>query len=548
VYQEGNQAPLYYILMAPLASASATPPLLARIVNGRFDVQCPPHIFETCPTDFKKYWPIRRVRLATVVLSLVGVVFTSLAAFEVTQSMACSLISAALIGFLPQFDFRGATVNNDVAVAVFSAISTYFILRMAVRGFELIPAFLGSVAIALAFLSKVNAIVLLPPFIACILLSAPDWRTRVRRLGFPLISGAIVLPWLLRNEELYGGFLASEAMLRTVPLAVHKQSLGSAYFVSTFPQLTFQSFIGYFGWMNVPMPELIYQGYRIAFVVASIGLLFVFLRRPQSRRSIALLASIPIMSLAVVVNFNLTFPQPQGRLLFPALSAVVVLTTFGLGAIMRTRKYIAIVVLIGSLTVNLYALADVIYPAYWQPKSLPRAQGVTVSDTMMKGLPPGPLEAGHRFTQSFVAEHDGLTAVEIEVTAYGRDVKHGSFQISLSEDPNGPALASSALPGTMIPNCCLYAPLIFSPLRNSAGKRYYVSLSTEGIMAPDAITVFLSGSDVYANGEFFVDGKPTKQDTSFRTFYAPAGSACSSCPELQPVASAKSRVTDQGLP
>ncbi len=539
VYEEGNQAPLYYLLMSPLASRTATPPLLARIVNGRFDVPCPPHIFENCPADLHKYWPIRRVRLATAGLSLIGVLFTAVTAFEITQSMLCALISAALIGFLPQFDFRGATVNNDAAVAVFSAIATYFIVRMTVRGFEMIPALFGSIAIALAFLSKINAIVLAPPFLACILLTASDWKTRVRRSGLLVFSGLIVLPWLIRNKELYGDFLASRAMLRTVPLAVHMQSLASSYFTTTFPQLTFQSSIGYFGWMNVVLPTSIYRGYEIVLILACVGVFFVFLRRPKKRWAIVLLASIPVMSLAVMIDFNLAFPQPQGRLLFPSLSAVVILVTLGLGAIMRARKYVAAGVLIGSLAVNVYALTDVIYPAYWRDKPMAEIQDVAVPDTMMKGQPPGPLLSGQRFTQSFVAEHDRLSAVQVEVTGYGRSIKHGSFRISLSGNQGGPVIATTEWAASTIPNCCVYAPLTFPPLLHSAGKTYFISISTQGLIPPDAITVFLSGTDVYAGGEFSIDGKGTRQDTSFRTYYSPLGPSCSGCPESAAILDAR---------
>lgn len=530
-YVEGNQGPLYYVLMSPFASPSATPPLEVRADKGRIVPLCPPHFFHNCPSDVHKYWPIRRVRLATAGLSLIGVLFTALAALEVTDSVSCSLIAAALIGFLPQFDFRGATVNNDAAAVVFSAMATYFIVRMLVRGFEQIPALFGSIAIALAFLSKINAVVLAPVFVACILLTAPNWKGRVLRLIWPALSGLIVLPWLLRNKLMYGDFLASDVMARTVPIMISRRTITDPYFQTTFPQLTSRSFIGYFGWMNIPLPAPIYRGYTTLFGIAIAGLLYLLLRCRGYRRVIGLLAAIPVMSLAVLIDFNLSIAQPQGRLLFPCLSALTILVTLGLSAIVRARRYVAAAVLFACVSVDMYALKDVIYPAYWRSKPSAKVQDVAVANTMMKGQPPGPLLPGHRFTQSFTAEHDDLSSVEMEVTGYPRAMKHGSFRISLSESEDGPPLVTAKWPASAIPNCCLYAGLSFRPLPHSTGKVYFISLSTEELIPPDAITVFLSGTDVYTKGTFSVDGKDTKQDTSFRTFYTPSNATCSSCPE-----------------
>jgi len=528
-YVEGNQAPLYYILVSPWAAPSAIPAVVARVVNGGLTTSCPPHIFENCPGDLKKYEPIRHVRLATAALSLIGVLFTALAAFEVTQSMACSLIAAALVGFLPQFDFRGATVNNDAAATVFSAAATYFIVRMAVRGFELLPAVFCAVAVAFAFLSKINAIAVVPAFLICLFLTAPDWKTRFQRAWLPAVSGLIALPWLIRNENVYGDFLASHVMLKTVANLVYKRSLRSPYFVTGFPQVISRSFIGYFGWMNVMLPEPIYKAYAVLGVLSLVGIFFVFFRQRRSRFAILLLATIPIVSIAVAIDFNLTFSQPQGRLLFPSLAAVMTLVAVGVGAFRPARKYIAIALLLGCLSVNVYALADVIYPAYWQHGSVPSQPDAAVPDTLMRGQPPGPLLAGHRFTQSFTAEHDGLSAVEMEVAGYPKAMKHGSFRLSLSEGQNGPVLAEREWPASAMPACCMYARLAFAPLAHSAGKTYVLSLSTEGIVPPDYITVFLSAADVYLYGKFSIDATATKQDTSFRAFYTPSDAYCSVC-------------------
>ncbi|MBV8831326.1 MAG: DUF2142 domain-containing protein [Acidobacteriaceae bacterium] len=380
-FLEAPQAPLYYVLVAPLASSSAIPPILkhkdneralgyplANIPGFQVAVPCWPHFFANCPQDLHRYWPIRLVRLATGLFALIAVLFTALAVLEITGSQWSAATAAALIGFLPQFDFRGASVNNDPAVVCFSAIVTYFIVRMAMRGFERTPAVCASIALGLAFLSKISAAVLVPVFLASILIVSPDWRCRIRRSLLLLISGAIILPWLVRNQLVLGDFLGTKKMGQMVPMMRFPRSITDPYFHTTFLQLTSRSFFGYFGWLTIKMPGLTYRIYLLIFVVAAAGVVLILLRRGKSIRVVFLLGSVAILSFCFLLYASLNYPQPQGRLLYPALSAIMILAAVGLGAILSLRKYMAVTVALVCLSINVYALTRIIYPLYWLDK------------------------------------------------------------------------------------------------------------------------------------------------------------------------------------
>jgi len=302
------------------------------------------------------------------VFSLMAVLITALAALEITNSMATAVTAAALIGFLPQFDFRGASVNNDPALVCFSAILTYLTVRMGMRGFERGPAIWGCVVLALAFLSKISAAVLVPVFLACILMASPNWKTRFRRSLLLLISGAMILPWIIHNQLVWGDFFGSVKMNQMVPMMRHSRSITDPYFRTAFLQLTSRSFFGYFGWMTFKLPGSMYRVYLLLFLLAGAGLLIALFRSRKYRRVALLLALIPVLSLAFLVYASLNYPQPQGRLLYPALSAIMVLAALGLGAIAPLRKYLAVIVVIGCLFIDVYALAKIVYPAYWLDK------------------------------------------------------------------------------------------------------------------------------------------------------------------------------------
>jgi hypothetical protein len=539
-YLEAPQAPLYYLLVAPLASPSDRPLILRHSYNEnglgfsfanmphlQIDAPCPPHFFVNCSVDLHRYWPIRRVRLVTGILALVAVLFTALGAREATGSMSCAVAAGALMAFLPQFTFRGATVNNDSALVCFSSITTYFMIRMIMRGFELIPAICGAVVLALAFLSKINAAVLVPPFLGCILLTASEWRSRLRRASLLLLSGLIILPWVVRNKMVYGDFLGTGEIAQTVPLMLTPHSLTDPYFRTTFVDFLVRSFFGYFGWMYVRMPGPIYKGYLLVFAVGALGSLIVALvRRGKYLRCFLLLSTIFPLSLCLLVYINLTYPQPQGRLLYPSLSAVAVLTSLGLAALSRFRKYVVGLVVFGSMSVNVYALAKIIYPAYWGTKPIQIQSDANVTDSRMDEAWREPLQSSVHYSQSFIAEHEGLSGVDIKVAAKG-DTSRALLHLSVSNSREGAPFATADIPVRTMSNRDAAAHIDFKPISNSAGKMYVVSMFVTQLSSPEEVMVPLSESDVYTKGQFFVDGKPIEHDAALRIFYS---RPCWTCP------------------
>lgn len=527
-YLEGNQAPLYYLLIAPFASSSASPQILMAQTKSGTTLSCPPRFFEDCPKDLHRYWAIRRGRLASITIGLAGIVFTGLCVWELSQSLWIACLAAALIGLLPQFDFRAASINNDVAAASFSAMALYFIVRMVARTYNTKVAIAAAVSVALAVLSKINAGVMLPFFCGAILLTSGPLFQRVRRFWLLLIPACLMLPWALRNESLYGDLLGLAAMPGRVPMYVTRRALSDPYFRTTLPALGWRSVIGYFGWMNILSPDFVYNVYRLIFFLGLIGLIWWIWRHAANRRLILLIISIPVMSLGLFVYFNLTLTQPQGRLLFPALSATAVLLSLGLSALKPTRSYLTIALIAICLFMNGFILRKIIIPAYWSPVGNAVLADVGLPDTLMNGGPLGPLTQTHLFTQSFVAKHNNLSGADIEVAAYGGGIAHGFLKLSIADHEGGEPFAYREIPASVIPGCCVYEHIDFPPQPASAGKKYFLSLSTREVQLPDAITVFLSSGNVYEDGEAFLDGKGLGRDTSFHTFYS-QGVFCGTC-------------------
>src|SRR5512146_362419 len=207
---EGNSPPLYYLLVAPVAADTPAP---KRIVDSSYQSPHPPRFFDETARNLSLYWPIRAARLITLALSTCTVLFCYLAGREATGRATTGLLAGGLAAFLPQFTFRGMNVSNDALVTLTCAAATYLTVRLIRRGFTWRLGLAAAIVVALAFLSKTNAIFLPVPVGLAIFTAPGTWRQRFARLSVLGVSLLIAAPWLIRNQLLYGDPLASRIML-----------------------------------------------------------------------------------------------------------------------------------------------------------------------------------------------------------------------------------------------------------------------------------------------------------------------------------------------
>jgi 4-amino-4-deoxy-L-arabinose transferase-like glycosyltransferase len=85
-------------------------------------------------------------------------------------------------------------VSNDTLVTLLSVVATYWIIRLARHGFTWPLGFSAAVAMALAFLSKINALFLPLPFAIAVLSEKVPWRIRFGRLSVLLVTFLIATP------------------------------------------------------------------------------------------------------------------------------------------------------------------------------------------------------------------------------------------------------------------------------------------------------------------------------------------------------------------
>ena len=298
-------------------------------------------------------------------------------------------LAAALVAFNPQFLFLSAAVNNDAAVIACCAAGVWLLLRIVTRPapatWQLIA--LGAI-LGLAALSKLSGLALAG--LAVVVLSVLAWRRRsareLIRQGL-IVAGAALLVggwWYGRNLVLYGDPLGLQAMFDILPRRASAPTLAELWDRA---EGVWRSCWAVFGTFNVVPDDWIYIVYSLLTLLGVLGLLVVGPARRTWRRrrgeayhsatamqrgQLALLAFwVAVLVVSLIVWAQMRYPQ--GRLLFPALSAGAVLLAAGLvnWAPARGRRAWAWLLSASLLALAMAAPWLWIAPAFAAPSLLP---------------------------------------------------------------------------------------------------------------------------------------------------------------------------------
>jgi hypothetical protein len=393
---EGHQPPLAYLLSLPAVAwlapeqrqiAMSSDPDL--IWNGGTGVAA-------FMRGSREYWPWQGTVLAwhlargtSALWGVLTVLFTYLAACRAQEGgreRGFALLAAALVAFNPQFLFTSALVSNDGLLAALGAILLWACLD---RQLTLPRCLLLGLLFGLALLTKQSALLFGP------LLVWAAWRNSEGNLRrwfvFCLVWGATALLvagwWYIRNWQLYGdplGLAVFKAEFTTQPFAWHDP----AAWVSALAQLH-SSFWARFGWMSLQPTIWVIWFYNALTTIASIGLFWrlrdwrLEIRNSRVSQSPNLPISnlqsswlSPLILLAMAFAWTLSFALAaglvawQGRMLFPAISAIALLLSHGLSSILSKAKskqwqgYALRSMLYALLVLALVLPFTVIAPAY----------------------------------------------------------------------------------------------------------------------------------------------------------------------------------------
>jgi 4-amino-4-deoxy-L-arabinose transferase-like glycosyltransferase len=406
--QEGSQPPLYYLIAAVLTSGIDTSDLeYVRRINPHADiglVRPDGNVNMIVHRDEAFPWQgtvlaVHVARFFSVALGLGTVIVTAQLARALFPNRPTVIVGAtALNAFLPMFLFISGSVNNDNASNLLGNLLTLLIVKALTgregSGIRGIPLYLAlGVVTGLGLLAKLN-IGFLVPLVALTLLvislRQKDWRPLV--IGGAISGGLTILIagwWYLRNQQLYSDPTGLNVFLDIVgrrAIPANAAQLWAERHSFT------QAFWGFFGGVNVPLPEWVYLIFNViggAGMVGAVGYGLIRLQRGLSaRRSAAIANALPhLITLAWIAITFISYlrwtsetPASQGRLIFGALSSICVWLALGLTWPLPVRLRPLVMGGVVAFFIGAAALAPftIITPAYAKPETLQSSEAAAV--------------------------------------------------------------------------------------------------------------------------------------------------------------------------
>ena len=333
-----------------LTATRFTPQILGGLDTIQYEDHHPPLYYLLASIAFRlSNGSLTVLRLFSVVLGACTVILSYLISSRVfSRQPQIALGVMALVALLPQHLAMMSAVNNDALAEVIVGLGLLWIVRY-LQG-DAIPIWqLGMIA-GLALLTKITIYFLALILPLAILLR---WRKSERPLShlvrelaaFAAVALLIGSGWWLRNISVYGfpdflGLAAHDAVVSDqLRSAEYIASHGWATYFGQLLSVTFKSFWGQFGWMALPLDNVIggwiYRGFALLTLAGMSGL-FLVLRSARaisanegsadnSRRDIVtVLIAATLLVLLAYIYYNIEFVQWQGRYLFPALIPIAI--------------------------------------------------------------------------------------------------------------------------------------------------------------------------------------------------------------------------------
>jgi 4-amino-4-deoxy-L-arabinose transferase-like glycosyltransferase len=384
--QQGSQPPLYYavagLITAPIDQSNWRD--IRRISpHADMGVPRPDGNATTVLNSPADDWPWRNAalgarlaRLVSTLFSAATVAFVYLAAIRLFPGApGLPGVVALFAASIPMFGFISGSVNNDNAAVFFCALGFWFALRLAdTAGLHWRDAALAGLIAGLGALSKSSAMGLLGllGLAACLsVLRSGALRAQLGRLsGWLLLMGLVFAAvtgwWFVRNVQLYGDLLGWNGFLDVVGRRDQPATLSQLW---TEGEGFVWSFWGVFGTVNVIFPPWVYTALNALGVVALCGTLPGLWRLWRGRAPVNLahgaltLVWIGVIFVALIRWTTLT-PASQGRLMFPALTAIAAVLGWGLWQWGRPVAWLGV----GAVALAAWlAPFAVIAPAYARP-------------------------------------------------------------------------------------------------------------------------------------------------------------------------------------
>ncbi len=385
---QSKHPPFYHASAALFASLFARPSFDFLRANPDLRVPVPPE----GPVNFFVHtelesWPLAGGALAFYAARLWSILFslgTIVAAYGLIRAAfpgedGLAMTVAGVLALLPTFAFIGSAVSNDGAVAFFSTAALWGGFAVYRAGGRMRAGWWTPFALGLGLLTKVSTVAVWP--CVALLLAVPfidrrEWGRALRNLiAFFVPSGLIAAPWFWRNWQLYGDPLGLDLARQTIDQRLAPWTWADSWWLA---KGWFLSFWGRFGAIGQIAQPVWMDWLLLLLTLVSLGGLANLWRQKKAdgfRLGVVILLLAVIGVAGVMWRYSLiALGTDQGRLLYPALGALVGLWVLGLrvlglraipASLSHVMSRLAGVVLVSATGLwSVAILVGVIVPAY----------------------------------------------------------------------------------------------------------------------------------------------------------------------------------------
>jgi len=259
-----------------------------------------------------------------------------------------ALLALGVAAAIPQFAFIHASFSNDALITFMSTATLYWLARLVTtadaeeiswRAWLLLGVLLGAAA-----LSKLQGLGL--SVMAGLVILWLAWRQRQMRVIWRALPWVALPPlliagwWFARNWVLYGDITGTTVLLTLNGLRTETRDFADWWL--EFRGLRY-SFWGLFGWFNILLPQWYYTLMDVLMLVAMGGAAAALGTRLRRRnadqaagtRVLVLLLAWALLVTVLLFAFTERAAASQGRLLFPAISAITILGVLGMAFWLR---------------------------------------------------------------------------------------------------------------------------------------------------------------------------------------------------------------------
>jgi len=297
------------------------------------------------------------MRLISVLLTMITLYLVYRIALLIFNDFNLAVSALIFAALLPSYINVSSNTTNANLSQVFTAMIIYLLLislkkQESTKRNVLIGIFAG---LALITRQSEIAAVLAIPFAFCIK-CFPDLKKALKQIALIAFIALLISGWFLgRNLALYGDILAYNAIKMSTPpdnlpkdFVFFGRLLGWTFvtFWVTFGR-TNNIFVGNPLSSNGIVPFFLFYFILLVVSLCSAAGLYNFFKRCRNKsvslsrfqkKSLVVLVVHILLLLFSFVSFNLYNLEPQGRLLFPAISGIAVFFTFGIYSLWPGRN------------------------------------------------------------------------------------------------------------------------------------------------------------------------------------------------------------------